>query len=92
MNTNTKMLMIAVVLLTGTPVLAGDDPAPVDTVVVFADRAEVTRVATATCQSGSAKVTFPLLPVPPLRLHPNPRHYHPARIFLFFRLSLFHHQ
>lgn len=63
MNTNTKILLIAVVLLTGTPVLAGDDPAPVDSVVVFADRAEVTRVAPAICKSGSAKVTFPLLPV-----------------------------
>jgi hypothetical protein len=62
MNTHTKILLIAVVVLAAVPVMAGEDPAPVDSVVVFADRAEVTRVATATCKAGSAKVTFPLLP------------------------------
>jgi len=62
MNTHTRILLIAVVVLMAAPVTAGEDPAPVDSVVVFADRAEVTRVATATCKAGSAKVTFPALP------------------------------
>ncbi len=63
MKTCTKMLVVLAVLAGAAPVRAGDDPAPVDSVVVFADRAEVTRVAPATCRQGSAKVTFPLLPV-----------------------------
>lgn len=62
MNTSIKMLLIAVVLLNALPARAVEDPAPVDSVVVFADRAEVTRVAPAACKAGSAKVTFPLLP------------------------------
>ena len=63
MNTTRMMLWVATALLVALPVQAGEDPAPVDSVVVFADRAEVTRVAQATCKQGSAKVTFPLLPV-----------------------------
>jgi len=63
MNTARMMFWVTTALLVALPVQAGEDPAPVDSVVVFADRAEVTRVAQATCKQGSAKVTFPLLPV-----------------------------
>jgi uncharacterized protein (TIGR02231 family) len=38
------------------------DPAPVDRVVVYADRAEVTRVLTAACKNDRAEAVFPLLP------------------------------
>lgn len=36
--------------------------APVERVVVYADRAEVTRVTTAACQNDRAEVVFPMLP------------------------------
>lgn len=48
--------------------LAAQAPAPapqadkIDRVVVFADRAEVTRVATASCEGGAAKAVFAELP------------------------------
>jgi uncharacterized protein (TIGR02231 family) len=63
MNTAKTMFWVTTVLLVALPARAGEDPVPVDSVVVFADRAEVTRVAAATCRQGSAKVTFPFLPV-----------------------------
>jgi uncharacterized protein (TIGR02231 family) len=38
-------------------------PAPIDRVVVFADRAEISRVTDGVCKDGKAEVAFPMLPV-----------------------------
>jgi len=56
-----KMISLFALFLAA-PVLAGQDPALVDRVTVYADRAEVTRTARADCKSASVEVVFPMLP------------------------------
>ena len=62
-----RALVAAVLALGAATVHADDAPASkrldkIDRVVVFADRAEVTRVSPATCKGGTASVTFANLP------------------------------
>lgn len=69
MNASNRLCAAAMVLaasVTGAPAIAADAEAPVrgaiDRVVVFADRAEVTRAQTTRCVGGNASVTFAELP------------------------------
>lgn len=62
MKTTTRFVLgWASILVTALAARAAE-PASVERVVVYADRAEVTRVAGATCQNDRAEVVFPMLP------------------------------
>jgi uncharacterized protein (TIGR02231 family) len=54
---------VSIVLTISAGLAAAETTPPVDRVVVFADRAEVTRISKASCSAGKAEVVFSMLPM-----------------------------
>jgi len=62
MNSRIALALTVGLLLAAAAARAEEKAPPIDKVVVYADRADVTRAAVASCQAGRAEVHFPGLP------------------------------